>query len=154
MGDLQQILSPVIVWAVLAALFIIGELLTAGFFLFWFGLAAAVSCFLAMLGVGGGWQIAVFVVISAVLGAMSRRFADRVTKEPPVKVASDRALGKKGLVIERIDTLRDTGEVLVEKEKWRADSKGDANIEKDAVIKVVGIEGTRLIVEPAEGEEK
>ena len=154
MDDLHQLLSPTIAWAVLAALFIIGELLTAGFFLFWFGLAAAVSCVLAMLGVGVGWQIAVFVVLAAVLGALSRRFADRVTKESPVKVGSDRALGKKGLVIERIDTLRDTGEVLVEKEKWRADSKDDVIIEQNAVIKVVGIEGTRLIVKPAEEEEK
>ena len=54
MDDLHQLLSPTIAWAVLAALFIIGELLTAGFFLFWFGLAAAVSCVLAILGVGVG----------------------------------------------------------------------------------------------------
>lgn len=154
MDNLQQIVSPTIVWAILAALFIIGELFTAGFFLFWFGLAAAVSCVLAILGVGAGWQIAVFVILATVMGALSRRFADSVTKESPVKVASDRAIGKKGLVIERIDTLRDTGEVLVDKEKWRADSKDDVIIEKDAVIKVVGIEGTRLIVKPAEEEEK
>ena len=141
-----------IVWAVLAALFIIGELLTAGFFLFWFGVAASVSCVLAIIGVGAGWQLAVFVFLSIILVASTRRFADKITKESPVKVASDRALGKKGLVIERIDPIRDTGMVLVDREKWRADSQKDAVIEKDAIIEVIGIEGTHLIVKQAEEE--
>ena len=152
MDKLQQVLNPTVVWAVLAALFIIGELLTAGFFLFWFGLAAAVSCILAIIGVGAGWQIAAFVLLSIILVALSRRFAERVTKEQPIRVASDRAIGKKGLVLEKIDTIRDTGRVLVDKEEWRADTQNETVIEKDAVIEVIGVEGTRLIVKPMEEE--
>ncbi|GAG44541.1 unnamed protein product, partial [marine sediment metagenome] len=110
-------------------------------------------CILSIIGVGAGWQIAVFVILSAILAASSRRFAERVTKESPIRVASDRAIGKKGLVIERIDTIRDTGRVLVDKEEWRADSQGDVAIEKDAIIQVVGVEGTRLIVKPVKKEE-
>ena len=52
------------IWMIIAALFIIGEIFTAGFFLFCFGIGAAVAGVLALLGVSFGWQLAIFVVVS------------------------------------------------------------------------------------------
>ena len=38
------------IWMAIAALFIVGEIFTQGFFLLWFGIGAAVAGFLAILG--------------------------------------------------------------------------------------------------------
>ena len=40
------------IWMILAALFVVGEIFTAGFFLLWFGIGAAVSGVIALLGLG------------------------------------------------------------------------------------------------------
>ena len=49
------------IWMAIAALFIIGEIFTQGFFLLWFGIGAAVAGVLAILGLGVGWQLGAFV---------------------------------------------------------------------------------------------
>ena len=41
-----------LIWFVIAAFFIIAEIFTAGFFLFWFGIGAAVGGLLALFGAG------------------------------------------------------------------------------------------------------
>ena len=51
----------------IAALFIIGEIFTQGFFLLWFGIGAAVAGICAILGLGVGWQLGSFVVVSGLL---------------------------------------------------------------------------------------
>jgi len=59
-------------WMILAALCIIGEIFTAGFFLLWFGIGAAAAGAAALLGLGAAWQWGLFVVLTAVLFAVSR----------------------------------------------------------------------------------
>ena len=92
------------IWLVLAAVLIVGEMLTAGFFLLPFGIGAALAALLNWLGVALAWQWAAFLVASAVLLLSLRKFADRVTHEPPEKVGVDRLVGKQAVVIEAIDT--------------------------------------------------
>ena len=52
------------IWMILAALFIVGEIFTAGFFLLWFGVGAGVAGALALFDLGATWQWAGFVVVS------------------------------------------------------------------------------------------
>ena len=42
------------IWFGLAVIFIIGEIFTAGFFILWFGIGAAVAGLLAILGFAAG----------------------------------------------------------------------------------------------------
>jgi len=135
-----------LIWAILAAIFVVGEIFTAGFFLLWFGIGAAVAALFARLGLGAAHQWGAFVVISGVLVASSRKFAQRVTKEPPEKVGADRVMGKAGVVLERIDPKTDSGRVRVDKEEWRAESAGGEVIEEGERVEVVGISGAHLIV--------
>ena len=65
-------------WMILAALFVIGEIFTAGFFLLPIGIGAAIAGLVALLGGNTIWQLAVFVVAAFVLFLASRRFAHRV----------------------------------------------------------------------------
>ena len=51
------------IWFALAAVFLIGEIFTAGFFLLWFCIGAAAAAILALLNVGSTGQLVVFIIL-------------------------------------------------------------------------------------------
>jgi membrane protein implicated in regulation of membrane protease activity len=133
-------------WFGLAAVFIIGEIFTEGFFLLWFGIGAAISGLLALAGVSAVWQWAVFVVASGVLFAVSRRFAERFTHKQPPGIGADRLIGRRGVVLAAIDNVQNVGKVRIDKEEWRAESEDEIAIEPGTRIEVVRLDGTHAVV--------
>ncbi|MCJ7581994.1 MAG: NfeD family protein [Candidatus Aminicenantes bacterium] len=134
------------IWMIIAALFVVGEIFTAGFFLLWFGIGAAVAGVLALLGLGFGWQLAAFVLVSGVLFVVSRRFAEKFTKKQPPGIGADRVIGKEGMVLEEIDNANNKGRVRLKKEEWRADSDTGEIIPLGNQVEVIRMDGTRLVV--------
>ena len=134
------------IWMILAALFIVGEIFTAGFFLLWFGVGAAVAGLFTLLGLGLVWQWLAFLVISTVLFLVSRRFAERVSKEQPPGIGADRFVGKECIVLEDINNADNSGRVRMGNEEWRAESASGDPIPSGKRVMVTGISGTRLIV--------
>ena len=134
------------IWMALAAIFIIGEIFTAGFFILWFGIGAAVAGLLALFGLGAGWQWASFVVVSGVLFVVSRRFAERFTKKQPPGIGADRFIGKEGIVLEEIDNRKGSGRVRLGKEEWRAESESGDTIPEGVRVSVSRLDGTHLVV--------
>ncbi|UCG93237.1 MAG: NfeD family protein [candidate division WOR-3 bacterium] len=139
------------IWIAIAAVFAVGEIFTAGFFLFWFGIGAAVAGILALLGLGIGWQWAAFVIVSGVLFAVSRRFAERFTKKQPPGIGADRFIGKKGVVLEDINNIENTGRVRIDKEEWRADSDTGEIIAAGTKVIVTKLDGTHIVVKVIKG---
>ena len=135
-----------IVWLILAAIFIVGEIFTAGFFILWFGLGAAAAALLAFLDVSAGWQLAAFIVVSLTLFLASRKFASKVTKEQPPGIGADRFLEKECIVLEEIDNIRNRGRVRLKTEEWRAQSEDGNIIPAQSKVQVVRVDGTHLIV--------
>jgi membrane protein implicated in regulation of membrane protease activity len=134
------------IWMIIAAFFVVGEIFTAGFFLLWFGIGAAVAAIVAALGFGPGWQLGSFVVVSGVLFVVSRRFAERFSKKQPPGIGADRFIGKEGVVLEEIDNVKNTGRVRLKKEEWRADSETEEVIPEGARVEVIRLDGTHLVV--------
>jgi membrane protein implicated in regulation of membrane protease activity len=141
------------IWMAIAAFFIIAEIFTMGFALLWFGIGAAIAGILALLGFGVGWQLASFIIISGILFAVSRSFAERFTKKQPPGVGADRFIHKKGVVIEEIDNLKNTGRVRIGKDEWRADSDTDEVIPQGKTVEVTRVDGTHVVVKIIKEEE-
>jgi membrane protein implicated in regulation of membrane protease activity len=139
-------------WIAIAALFVVGEIFTAGFFLFWFGVGAAVAGALALLGFGPTVQWGSFVIVSGVLFAVSRRFAEKFTKDQPPGIGADRFINKSGVVLEEINNLKNTGRVRIGKDEWRADSDTGETIPAGGRVKVTRLDGTHLVVKVLEEE--
>jgi inner membrane protein len=139
-------------WFGLAAVFIVGEVFTQGFFLLWFGIGALVAGLLELVGAGPGLTWSAFVVVSAVLLLISRRFAERFTKKQPPGIGADRLIGRRGVVLSQIDNERNTGEVRIDKEIWRAESEDDDVIPAGTRVEVVRLEGTHAMVRPLKKE--
>lgn len=138
-------------WFIIALVFFILEIVTPGFVLLWFGVGAAVSGVLSLIGVHDVWTLTiVFVVVSIVLVALSRTFFKSffMRKSPgsTLKTNMDALLDKVGLVTERIDLERSTGRVTIDGQDWSAKSADGALIEAEARVAVTGFEGARLIV--------
>jgi membrane protein implicated in regulation of membrane protease activity len=136
------------VWAGLAAVLIVAEMFTAGFFMLPFGIGAAAAAGINFAGLAMGWQWAAFLAVSAVLLLGLRGFADRVTHEPPEKMGAARLIGKTGTVIEAVEPGDGAGRVRIEREEWRADSSTGEAIPVGAPVTVEKIVGTHLIVRP------
>ncbi len=141
------------IWMIIAALFVVGEIFTAGFFLLWFGIGAAVAGVLALFGLGYVWQLGAFVLVSGVLFVVSRRFADKFSKKQPPGIGADRVIGKQGIVLEEIDNTKNTGRVRLKKEEWLAGSETGEVIVVGNRVEVIRMEGTHLVVEKIKEEE-
>lgn len=136
------------IWLVTAAVMAVGEMVTAGFFILPFAVGATVAFLLAWFDVAVGIQWAVFIGISVASLIVLRRFsADRQAEQHPV--GANRFIGKKGLVLETVDRIAAEGRVRMDTEVWRATTEGDA-ISAGSEVRIVGVVGSRLLVEPDE----
>jgi membrane protein implicated in regulation of membrane protease activity len=133
-------------WIGAAVFLAIAEIFTAGFFMIPFAVGAAAAAALAYADVGEVAQLIVFLVVSVATLILLRRFVRRgdETQHP---VGSNRFVGQRAKVLEAIDPTHATGRVRMETEVWRATSDVGP-IEADVMVKVVGVRGTRLVVEP------
>jgi membrane protein implicated in regulation of membrane protease activity len=134
------------IWMIIAAIFVIGELFHMGFYLLWFGVGAAIAGILALLGFGAVWQWGSFIVLSMILFAVTRRFAERFTKKQPPGIGADRFVHQRGVVIEEIDNMKNTGRVRIGKDEWRADSDTGEVIPVGKMVEVTRIDGTHVVV--------
>ena len=141
------------IWMAMAAAFLIGEILTAGFFLIFLSVGAAAAGILALLDVGYAGQFIVFIEVSGILFVFGRRFADRVTEKQPPGIGADRFIDQEGVVLEAIDNTNNSGSVRVGQDEWRAISETGDILPEGARIKVTQIDGTRAVVKTIEKEE-
>lgn len=141
-----------LIWMIIAALFVVGEIFTAGFFLLWFGIGAAVAGVMAIFGVGFGWQLAAFVIVCSVLFVASRGLAEKFSKKQPPGIGANRLIGKMGVVLEEIDNFKNTGQVRINKDKWRADSETNEAIPEGKRVEVIRLDGTHLVVKTIKEE--
>lgn len=71
------------IWIGLIILFVVVEIATVGLTSIWFAGGALISLILCLCGVGLGWQIGVFFVVSLVLGGIYPAVGDEVFKAAP-----------------------------------------------------------------------
>jgi membrane protein implicated in regulation of membrane protease activity len=138
------------VWLISAAVLAVGELLTAGFFLLPFAVAAAASGVLALAGVGVPAQIIVFVLVSVAFLWLLQRFARKDAHGALLPVGAARFIGSSALVTDSISRMSGAGRVMMGTEDWRATTDGDDVIEAGTEVRVIEVRGARLVVEPAD----
>ncbi len=141
--------SLVTLWLVALVAFLVIELITVGLTTIWLAGGALVAFILAILGVNVWVQIIAFVVISFLLVYFTRPLAVKYLNPRRTRTNSDELIGETVKVIERIDNRAAAGRALARGMEWSARAvSDDMIIEKDALVKVLRIEGVKLIVEP------
>ena len=138
------------IWLAATGIFILGELAMAGsFFLLPFGAGTAVATILAFSNVSEGLQWVAFVVVSVASLAGLRPLARKLNaQEQPAKVGSTRLIGEIGVVTKDMGAgLKENGSIQIGREEWPAETKDMEHIPMGTRVKVIHIEGTRLVVE-------
>lgn len=143
-----------IVWMVIAAVFLILELVTAALCSVWFTAGALAALAVCALG-GPGWlQILIFFVVSGVCFALLYPKLKKYVNRTKHATNADMVIGKTCVVTQVIDNVAGTGAVAVGGKTWTARSVTGEAIEEGRLVQAQAIEGVKLMVVPvAETEE-
>lgn len=143
--------GPAAIWMALVIIFLVVELVTVGLTTIWLAGGALVAFLLAAVGANFWIQLAAFFVVSFVLIYFTRPIAVKYLNPRRTRTNSEELIGEVVKVIDRIDNRAAEGRALVKGLEWSARAvSDDMIIEKDTLVKVVRIEGVKLIVEPIE----
>lgn len=135
-------------WLIFAGIFFIIEMATVGFLIFWLGIGALLAMVTSFITDNIVIQTIVFVITSGLLIPLTKPLADKFTNKKSVATNSYSLIGKKGIVFADIDSIKATGLVKVNGETWSAKSENGEAISKDTEIKVLSIDGVKLVVSP------
>ena len=135
-------------WLIVAGIFLIMEIATEGFLIFWLGIGALLAMATSFITTNLVLQTVVFVVSSAILIPLTKPLTDKFINKKTVPTNTYSLIGKQGIVIADINSLEATGLVKVNGETWSAKSDSGEPISKDTQIEVLSIDGVKLIVTP------
>lgn len=143
------------IWLIAAGVFFLVEIATVGFLIFWLGIGALLAMVTSFICDSLFIQTAVFVITSIVLILLTKPLTDKYMKNTKTIVTNSASLiNKIGIVTIDIDPLEAVGQVKVEGEIWSAKSENDELILKDTKVKILKIDGVKLIVAPIKEENK
>lgn len=138
------------IWLIVSGICFIIEIATVGFLVFWFAVAALITCILSLFIHSVIAQTTIFIILSIVLIALSRPFAEKIGRKDKVVTNSNSVIGKEGIVVKQINSkLGEVGQVKVGGDTWSAvvnDYKDEIPV--GSTIRVLKIDGVKLIIEP------
>ncbi len=133
-------------WLIFGVILLGLELLLPGFFLIWFGVAAAiVGVTVLAFDIAFAWQLLIFGGLSVVVLLGAGRFWGR--EDNDAGIFTDRArqlIGQQYLLHHPIENGR--GVLLVGDSQW---SVRGPDCPRGVTVRIVGAKGTYLLVEPA-----
>lgn len=136
-----------IFWLIAAGIFFIIEMATIGFLVFWLGIGALLAMVTSFITDSIIIQFIVFVTTSTLLLIFTRPLVNKFIKIPKeIKTNAYSIIGKKGIVISKINNVDGAGQIKIDGEVWSAKSFDEENIEKDAEVEIVEIDGVKAVV--------
>ena len=137
------------VWLISFLLLLFIEVITINLVTIWFSLGYLAALIKTILTDNVNVQVIVFIVVSAVSLIITKPLVSKLRKRNITPTNLDRVIGKEGVVIKEI-SKNSYGEVKVGGSVWTATST--KNIKKDSQVKVLKIDGVKLVVEKIEEE--
>ncbi len=135
-------------WLVLSGICFVIEMMTVGFFIFWFGIGALIAMITSFFVEDIFIQSIIFIVSSTLLLFLTRKFVKRFEKKDNVSTNAFSIIGKRGIVTKEINQALEKGQVKIGSEIWSAKTKDESIIPMGTEIEVTSIEGVKAIVTP------
>lgn len=134
-------------WLILLGILLVIEIITLGLTTIWFAGGALIAFLVAILG-GALWlQVVVFLAVSMLLLIFTRPIAMKYMNKNVQKTNVDSLEGEIAVVIQTIDNLKGTGQVVIRGMEWSAKTREDKVIKEGTVVKVITVEGVKVVVE-------
>lgn len=136
-----------IFWLIVAGVFFIIEMATVGFLVFWLGIGSLLAMVTSFATDSFIIQFIVFLITSTLLLVFTRPLVNKFIKVPKeIKTNAYSIIGKKGIVISKINNIEGNGQVKIDGDVWSAKSIDDTDIPKDTEIEIVEIDGVKAVV--------
>lgn len=133
-------------WLILAGIFLVVEIATVGFLVFWFAIGALIAMIVSFFTGNLAIQTGVFIISSTILLFLSRPFANKVASTQTVQTNAYSIIGKKGIVTQAIDPISGQGQIKVGSEVWSAKSVDDSKIDEGMEVEILNIDGVKAVV--------
>ena len=140
-----------IIWLVLMVVFLIMEAATVQLVSTWFAVGALAAMIVALLGAELWLQILVFLTVSIVLLALLWPMVRKHLKPKLVATNADALVGRLCIVTEEIGPL-EGGRVKLGDVTWSARVEAGESIPAGSQVKILRIQGAKLIVEAVKKE--
>ena len=138
-------------WLIAAGVFFIIEMATIGFLVFWLGIGALLAMVTSFITDSILIQALVFIITSTLLLIFTRPLVDKFIKVPKeVKTNAYSIIGKKGIVISKINNIEGIGQIKIDGEVWSAKSVTDEDIPENTEVEIVEIDGVKAVVKKDE----
>lgn len=138
-------------WLILMILLLLVEVVTVGLTCIWAAGGALVAMILSVLHIPAGWQIAAFLVVTAVLLYFTRPFAMKIINSKRELTNSESLVGKVIRIAEDVNNIEQTGMALVNGQEWTVRAANDNEVFTiGTLVTIVKISGVKLIVKKYE----
>jgi membrane protein implicated in regulation of membrane protease activity len=136
------------VWAIVAIVCLILELMAGDCFIICFSVGALVAAIAAAIGLNGYWQLFVFALFTIISLFWFRPLARRyLHKGEDNRVSNaDALMGRQGRVVETVKA-DGFGRVQIDGDIWKAVTNGPVDIPEGSNVRVIGRESTIITVE-------
>lgn len=133
------------IWAIVATLFVIGEMLTAGFALICFAVGAVGGAIGAAAGASLEWQLGIFALATLVAFLAVRPLLRRLSAKDEVPTNADALIGRTAKVTECIE-VGGRGRVAIDGDIWQAESNEQSDILEGEKVEIISRESIILTV--------
>lgn len=133
-------------WLIIVLILSFIEVVTVNLVTVWFVASGLVSLILSFFNIPFLVQFGVFVILGFILLVTTRKFLTEKLNLYKQKTNLDRVVDMEGIVTEKI-TKYNPGEVKVDGKRWTAIEVNGKTVEKGKSVKIIKIEGVKLIVE-------
>lgn len=135
------------IWIAAIIIFGVAEAATAGLTSIWFVLGSVAGLIAAVCSAPIWLQVVLFFVVSIAALAFTRPLVVKLMKKDIKPTNADMALGGTARVTERIDNALPSGTVYIDGKTWTARSDDGSIIEPDTAVRILRMEGVKLIVQ-------
>ncbi|MCI8276431.1 MAG: NfeD family protein [Clostridia bacterium] len=143
------------IWLILSGLFLVLEIVTVGFLVFWFAIGAFIAMLVSFFTENAIIQTLVFLISSTALLFITKPFVNKVTfKDSSVKTNAFKIEGKLAKVIKDIDPIEGKGQIKINGEIWSAKSYNDTYISTDTDVIIEKLDGVKALVKPLASNNK
>jgi len=141
----------VIGWIIAVIVFVVIEIATLGLATVWFACGAVVALLAALLHLPFAIQLALFLITSLLLLAFTRPIIKDYLKVGITKTNLDSIIDSIGIVTKEIEPFK-VGQVKVNGQIWTAVSEDNQFVQNGTEVKILRIEGVKLIVQEKKEE--
>lgn len=136
-----------VIWIAVVLLGVVVETLGPQLISIWFAVAGLGAVIANLCGLSGTVQFVLFVVLAVLLVIFTRPLARKLkAKEENSRTNVDALAGQTCVVTEEIDNLQAKGACKVGGQSWTARAENGEVIPEGHVVRIVRVEGVKLIV--------